>query len=365
MQLGGTTANIPVDDGLKQAVLGAAENGVRAIKVSVNNKPLLLVSKETIPASESFADDLEAIVASETHLENAAPCILLMRLSDEKKTVPGATEQDWGLLSWSPDDAPVRQKMIYTSSCKTLKDHLSQLRFKELKATEKSEINMSEILQKMRGLSRGMTREERHSVMTHEEIMVEEVAEQMETTRKSAPVKMAGLVALEVKRQESFDAAVSQLLTGDCKAVLARLAGSTHEELSGEALDDAALPSQLKGGRLPAHEPCYVIQKCQGSDDRLLLLSWLPDDMPRDLRMKCSTFKKSVKHFLDSKAGKVLTAEVTDEGDLTDDLGQAHDQEETAAVQGGKPGDAVAAGEASPKKAFKRPVGGMALPGMA
>lgn len=348
---------MPIDDALKKAVGEAADSKVRLCKVSVAGKPPRLTLAETAPASESFSDDFDAMVAGSL-LEAAAPCILLIRLADDKGTVPGATADDWVLLSWMPEDAPVRQKMLYTTSCKTLKDCFETLRFKEMKATEKDDLSIKDLLEKARNLSRGMTRDERHAVMTNEEIGLEEVQEDLAKAQQAAPKMLQGLVALQIQPQASFEEAMAKLLAEKDKAVLAKLTGPKREELSGELMDGVAAVSQLRG-RLPQEEPCYVVLR--PAEQRLLLLTWIPEGIPPRMKMTVSTFKKSVVQILEGKLPgcHVARAELTEESDLVDELAAEPAPAEAAAAE--EPGAAAAP---SPKRAFKPPVGGFQLPGL-
>ena len=71
----------------------------------------------------------------------------------------------------------------------------------------------------------------------------------------------AGLVALRIKANDSFDDAMKALLTGENQAVVGKLAGDKGEELDGELLSDITKVSDLKGKKLPEEYPCYVILK--------------------------------------------------------------------------------------------------------
>lgn len=350
---------MPIDDDLKEVVNKAAEKSLRMVKVVVEGKPPRLTLGDTVVAGEAFDKDFEAMKEGPI-LEAAVPCILLVRIADEKGTVEGAQATDWLLLSWTPDDAPVRQKMLYTSSCKTLKDCFESLNWKEMKATDKDEVALKEVLAQTRRLRRQMTKEERHEVMTGMEIQQEEAREGQLEEQKAAPKRLAGLVALQIKPLESFEEATRQLLEGSDKsgkAILAKLTGPKREELSAEVLDDVDAVSKLKG-RLP-DEACYFILR--PAEKRLLLITWLPEGCPARLKMPVSTFKKSVIEILEGKlpGAKIARAEISEEADLEDTLADEQPEESTTPAAGADGGAA-----ASPKKAFKPPVGGFALPGL-
>jgi hydroxymethylpyrimidine/phosphomethylpyrimidine kinase len=165
---------------------------------------------------------------------------------------------------------------------------------------------------------------------------------------------LAGLVALKVKAQESFEEAMKTFLDSENKAVVAKLTGAKSEDLSGEIFDDISAPTALKG-KLPNDTACFVLVKKEAP--KVLFLMWQPEDVPVKMRMKASTFKASVmdcvKELLPD--AELLTANATEEDDLNDEMGNPRKvtMEETQA-------------EAAPKPTggFKPPVGGYSLPGM-
>lgn len=354
LPMGGTSANLPVDEELTAKVNSAAADGIRAIKVVVEGKQPKMVAQDSVPASPSFAADFQGLNLGAL-LEDGVPCVLLFRLADAEGTVPNAGENDWLLFCWTPEGAPARLKMVYASSRKTLKDAFPALTFKEMNATERSDATLEDLLSQTRGL----TAQERYEAMSREEIDAERVKQEIAKEQKAAPKKLAGLVGLQIQPQPSFDQAIERLLAEDEKAVLATLVGPKREELSGEVLDGVARPSQLSG-RLPAEEPCYVVTRPEAS--KLLLVTWLPEGSSARVKMACSTFKKSVLELLAARAAgaTVLQAEVCEEQDLTDDLGL---KPEPLAAEGeaeqGQPA-AKPAGFKPPPGAF----GGFALPGM-
>lgn len=345
--LGGTHAHLKVDEAVTAAVQGSEGVRPRAVKVTVDPKGEQLSASATFQEGASLAADFATVAEA---LDDAVPCMVLVRLQDAAGSVPGAGEEDWGLLAWTPSESPVKLRMLCASSRKTLRDHFGKLKFKEYNITERSEATLAQFLEQTHTLTEG----ERREAMTREELDQQEVREQVAKEQRAAPKMLAGLVALQIKAQSSFEEAMAQLSAEGGKAVIARLAGPKSEELAGELLESVGSPAQLKG-RLPTDEPCYVIMRL--SEEKTLLFTWLPEGAPARLRMKCSTFKASVVQLAKDfcKVSAVATAEVCDEDDLTEDLGAAAApaaEEASAPAAGPKPGG------------FKPPVGGFALPGM-
>lgn len=190
--------------------------------------------------------------------------------------------------------------------------------------------------------------------MSQEERQIADVKKEQLKEQAAAPKMLAGLVALKVKAQDSFDEAMKTFMESEGKAVVAKLTGEKSEDLSGEIFDDIATPSALKG-KLPSDQACFVLIKKEAP--KIVFLTWQPEDVPIKLRMKASTFKASVmdavKELLPD--AELLTANATDEDELVDEMGNPRKvtAEETQ-VEAPKPTTG----------GYKPPVGGFALPGM-
>mmetsp|Transcript_99506 Transcript_99506/g.285840 ORF Transcript_99506/g.285840 Transcript_99506/m.285840 type:complete len:357 (-) Transcript_99506:9-1079(-) len=337
-------AFLKVDDGVRAAVL-STDAKARAVKVSVDSKAEALVVGHIVPAGPSLADDFAKIPEA---LEDGVPCLVLVRLADEAGAIPSATDTDWAMVAWTPSGSPVKLRMLCASSRKTLCDACDGLRIKEYPVSEREEVSF----ERFRDATRPSTEEDRRAAMSQEEVDAMEVREQCKREQRAAPKMLAGLVALQIQPDASFEEGLVRAVKGPGCALLGRLAGANGESLSGEVLESVATAADLRG-KLPADVPCYVIISSEAS---ALLMSWLPDGAPAKLRMKCSTFKASVLQLVRKAAGErpVAVAEVTDEDDLSEEL--------FARTSSAPPPDAPAVAKAP--GGFKPPVGGFALPGM-
>lgn len=347
MMGGGTHANLKIAAALKAAVEGAVDANVRAVKACAEGETLVVDG--TLPETESLETDFAALGAS---FEDAKPCIALLRLKGCERF---ATIEHWAMISYTPDNAPVKARMLNASSHKPLQIEFKDFKFVEYQVTMKDEVTLAQFLE----ATKELTETERRAAMTQQERDLADVKKATAKEQASAPKMLAGLVALRIKAHDSFNDAVKTLLAEEGKAVLGRLAGDKNEELSGEVLSDITSPSALKG-KLPAEEPSYVIWKA--APTRLLLISWLPEFTPVKLRMKCSTFKASVIDLVKELAPEIediRTTEITDQDDITDELAEERAPKgESAGGTGGYDGSPKAA----PK--WKPPAGGFALPGM-
>lgn len=114
---------------------GKCKDGkTRVLKVSIENEELALVDHK--PVKKDFEKDYDASV--KPLIEDDTPCYILYRL-DYK--IP--TGYAWMLISWVPEAATVRQKMLYASTKATLKLEFGSGHIKEeLNCTSKDETTL-------------------------------------------------------------------------------------------------------------------------------------------------------------------------------------------------------------------------------
>src|ERR1700761_139602 len=98
------TSGITVSDELSQTFASAlASQDVRFIKAVIRNESV--VSDGVTPISASFESDLHQLFQI---LEDRAPAYILAKLDDPPSS--------WLAISYVPDNANVRDKMLYASS---------------------------------------------------------------------------------------------------------------------------------------------------------------------------------------------------------------------------------------------------------
>jgi len=110
-------SGISCSEQLKVFLAASRTGKVRLIKVSIVSDPdpsLELDTAIETEDSDSWERDWERMISPQLHTEQ--PCYILFRL-DEKDN----TGFLWIFLSWSPDHAPTRQKMLYASTKATFK----------------------------------------------------------------------------------------------------------------------------------------------------------------------------------------------------------------------------------------------------
>ncbi|XP_066946477.1 twinfilin-1 [Macrobrachium rosenbergii] len=114
---------------------GTCRSGnIRVFKVTIEDEALQL--GEYQEARGSWEDDYNLMVLP--LLQEKQPCYLLYRLDSEAH---GGYE--WLLLCWSPDDSPIREKMLYASTKATLKKEFGATQISdELFGTVEEDLNL-------------------------------------------------------------------------------------------------------------------------------------------------------------------------------------------------------------------------------
>ncbi|XP_013789907.1 twinfilin-1-like [Limulus polyphemus] len=92
---------------------GKCKDGqIRVFKVGIQNEQMTL--QDFKEPRGSWEEDYDYFVRK--LIEDRQPCYLFYRLDSQTDT-----GYDWVFISWSPDDSPVREKMLYASTKATLK----------------------------------------------------------------------------------------------------------------------------------------------------------------------------------------------------------------------------------------------------
>jgi len=122
-------SGIPVSDELVTAFSNAVSSqGVRFLKIGIRNETLVL--DKSIPRSGTIEHDLDKMADL---LEDDVPAYILARMDDPSS--------EWLAISYVPDTARVRDKMLYASSRSSLTKQLGATHFKDsLFANSKSDV---------------------------------------------------------------------------------------------------------------------------------------------------------------------------------------------------------------------------------
>ncbi|XP_065316600.1 twinfilin-2-A-like isoform X1 [Gordionus sp. m RMFG-2023] len=119
-------------DLLKFLATSKTSSKIRAVKISIDSEKLILDKVEN--AKQSWMQDYDRIISK--FIEDKQPCYIFYRLDNI-----GDSSYNWLFITWSPDDAPIKQKMIYASTKATLKKEFGlSLISNELFSTSKLEV---------------------------------------------------------------------------------------------------------------------------------------------------------------------------------------------------------------------------------
>lgn len=344
------SARVAVDPAIRKAVLGESGCQPRAIKVGLDELCTTLEMQRELGTSDSLAEDFDAIAR---FLDDEEPCFVLVRLRDKALTVPDAEASDWGVIAWTPDEAPRKKRMAITAARARMKEELAEIGLRQYCATARSDMILEAFVEAVRGT----TDADRRLLMTQKELVADEFKrEQARAVRVSGPAGLAGLAALKFKEAASFEEAIGRMVAAAALgqpvwAVLGRIAGAGGETLIGETLRDVSDAPALRY-KLPLEEPRYAVLHLGGQG--FLLVSWLPPPTPRRLKMAYSTLKAAVLDLMRNVgAERVSAAEVSCKRELTPELGRFRLPMDAAEPPPERVG--------TPK--CPRPLGGMALPG--
>ncbi|KAK6640066.1 hypothetical protein RUM43_008343 [Polyplax serrata] len=125
---------IRANENLKKFFSQCKDGKTRTFKVSIVDEQLILDDHKKV--NKTWDIDFENMVP--TLIVDGQPCYIFYRL-DAKNT----SGYNWLLISWVPETAPVRQKMLYASTKATLKQEFGTSDIKdELQATSLDEISL-------------------------------------------------------------------------------------------------------------------------------------------------------------------------------------------------------------------------------
>ncbi|XP_053340235.1 twinfilin-2b isoform X5 [Clarias gariepinus] len=97
---------------LRQFLVKARQGAIRVIKIVIRSEQLVLGSYRE--PSQSWDRDYDPCVLP--LLDSLEPCYILLRLDTQNQQ-----GYEWLFISWSPDQSPVRLKMVYAATRATLK----------------------------------------------------------------------------------------------------------------------------------------------------------------------------------------------------------------------------------------------------
>jgi len=341
------TSGIGVSEELTQAFFTAVETkNIRFIKVDIQNESLVPVT--SVDASGSLDDDLAIL---QDHLEEDVPCYILARLDDPPS--------EWLAISYAPDSAKVRQKMLYASTRNALTKSLGSAVFTDsLFATSKADVTPGAYAAHKRHQAAPQPLSVREQEIAEIKAAEREASASYEGSRarqNHLGSREIGYVWVEEARE-----AVAALRAGEGSHLVILRINELEQIVLGNSVpigDVGALAVNV-----PSSEPSYCLLAWQDASPNRRDIAFIyscPSTSPVKSRMVYSTgaliIFREVRAILGEERGFVLATrkiETSDPGELT----EAFLREELNTGNGISDGNTLARSTAS-NTSFARPKG--------
>lgn len=302
-------SGIQVSDDLSKLFADAVSNGdTRIIRVSIEKESL--VPNGTTPAQGGFEADYKRSI--EEYLDTTTPAYIFVRFDEKSST----GEYKWLFLCYVPDNAKVRDKMIYASTRATLTRELGDYRFTDsIYGTDKSEFTWD-------GYKKHLAHKAAEAPLTRrEQELVEIKAAEAQTVSdyQGTTTRKAFTPGIAFPLTEKAIEALSQLT----KAKKERSSNFVSLHLDNEKIDldntaDVSI-NDLKN-TITENAPRFTFYIYEnGSKESLVFIYTCPSDSKIRERMLYSSSKANVINAAESEASvKVIKKfETSDLSDLT------------------------------------------------
>ncbi|KAI9569001.1 actin depolymerizing protein [Boletus coccyginus] len=307
------TSGIGVSEELTQAFSAAVETkNVRFIKVNIENETLVPV--RSVNVSGTLTDDLALL---QDHLEEKVPCYVLARLD--------SPPSEWLIISYVPDAAQVRQKMLYASTRNALTKSLGSTVFTDsLFATDKTDVTPDGYAAHRRHQAAPKPLSAREQEIADIKAFEREAGASYEGSR--ARQNHLGNQEVGYTWVEDAREAVGALRAGEgSRLVILQINASEQVVLSSSvSIDDVNTLS----ANIPLSDPAYCLFAWQGASPNgrdIAFIYSCPGTSPIKSRMVYSTgagvIFRQVRELLGEEHGFVLAArkiETSDPRELTE-----------------------------------------------
>ncbi|KAG6814291.1 hypothetical protein H0H92_013416 [Tricholoma furcatifolium] len=318
----------------------------RFIKVSINNEQLQ--HDTTVYAAASFQHDLLLLPDI---LEDNVPAYILAKVS----------QSDWLLISYVPDAANVRNKMLYASTRASLLRELGSNLFTDaIFATSKADLTPDAYAAHRRHVNAPKPLSAREQEMA--DVRAAEAGGAYEGSR--ARVNHIG-TGVGLRWSDDLEDAVKQLAQAEHGAIVVIQIDTPTETLHTASTSDATI--QTLATLLPPAQPCYALfawphQHSDPPRREIVFIYSCPSDSPIKDRMVyssgvSSTFQAAKSLILDASPSAHIASRKIETSDPKE-LDEAHLKSELGLDAGaGQGDDQKKLGEADEKKPFARPRG--------
>lgn len=260
-------------------------DGIRVLKVAIVNEAL--VPDQTWPKTGDLKTDFEHV---QDYVEDNVPAYLLVRLDSA----------DWLSISYVPETAKIRDKMLYASTQGALKKALGENRFKDsLFATSKADLTPEAYDAHVQHMLAPKPLSAREAEMAG--VRAAERAAGA-TSYEGMRAKKSHMGAIGLKWTEEAESAVKALADAGAESALVLLSVDMDQESL--VLKDSAkgVSADQVGQRIPADEPSFALyswphQNNQQDVTSIVLIYCCPASSPIKQKMVYSAEANSLRHI--------------------------------------------------------------------
>jgi len=277
----------------------AKDTSLLFVKIEIQNDSFVKTGSGKKTGSKE--GDFNAIKGS---LEEKQPAYVLFRAADEGK---------WVCLSYIPNSAVVRSKMVYASSKAALKSGLGSDRFvQDYPVTTKDEVSLADWSASLKGVGQ-------EALYTPEERQYQETRH--EHSAGTSEGKVTAIVGVPIKVADGALAALKSIKSGQAKTVELIIDPST-ETLGNSPANNTPLGSL----KYPEKEPRFFVHsfahKHEGENvTTLLFIYYCPNNAVPKLKMLYSTCKAHILKIFESLAiTEYHNLEANEPSELTEEL---------------------------------------------
>ncbi|KIJ22805.1 hypothetical protein M422DRAFT_786342 [Sphaerobolus stellatus SS14] len=273
------TSGIPIHDDLKHAFATAQRDpSIRFLKLAIRDEHIVLDS--SVPAQGDLSSDLAQL---QDMLQDDVAAYILARLDD--------ASSQWLAISYVPDTAKVREKMLYAATRNNLTKGLGSGSFPEtLFATSKADLTSEAYAAHQRHLAAPIP------LSTREKEMVEIRAAANASSSQGSSVRRNHLAGagVEVNWPDDVTEAVQKLSADDIPETLVVLNIDTTNETLQLASDVQCGVNELAAS-IPSDSPAYALFSWSHDNQRdIVFIYSCPSSSPIRNRMIYSSSLASV-----------------------------------------------------------------------
>ncbi|KAH8106779.1 actin depolymerizing protein [Cristinia sonorae] len=273
------TSGITVSDDLTTAFGDAVDTGnVRFLKISIRNESLVL--DEAVPVAGLLSEDFGNLSGI---LEENVPAYILAKLDEPSS---------WLAISYVPDTAKVRDKMLYASTRNNLTKSLGSAHFKDnLFATSKEDVTADAYKRHLAHLNAPKPMSEREKEMAAVKA-AEREAGGLHYEGSQARRNPLGSTAMGFKWEEKAEEALKDLASSEEGHLVVLSLDSQETVVLQNVVSGCA--ADTVGSSLPPSNPCYAFfswpQSITSPPRRIIVFIYsCPSTSPVKSRMVYST----------------------------------------------------------------------------